>query len=273
MIIGGFSRKSKCYSGDGLWMGCRDFQEKDDCMDVIVSNPQGKGKQHKNNLSYLTDLCRIPDEDDDISPFDDTPRPSPKLPKPEALVLQSGKFDIAELLCVELIRKWLKSGRRLVFIIGSWKGSDQIFDPEGAAALLSGLEQSTEGVIFFGQNPIQFYCVPQMHAKLSARCDFDSVGKKYTVTKAMIGSTNLTSGALTGGNFELDLFFDAAAPEDASPLALISTIINDQIKRFEEKEGVDIVATERVQKVFENWRMQQQVRIAGYRNIGLPSDS
>jgi hypothetical protein len=225
----------------------------------------------------MIELCKPYSEEDDpdFCPFDDaSPNPSASFYRPaEALVLQSGKFDIEETLCVDFVRKWIKNGGRLVLIVGMWKATSQGFSESDARIVLQNLEQSLEGIIFSGEDAIQFYCVPQMHAKLAARCDYDSLSKKYEVTKAIIGSTNLTSGALTGKNYELDLFFDRTCADDVAPLDSISLAINNQLRDFAKGIGVDQAITSRIQKIFENWRHAQQERVAGYRNYNLPPDS
>lgn len=248
--------------------------EQGDSMKVIVSNPFLCNGAVKENLAALRELCRPYSEEDDpnFNPFSNTPMVTAYRP-PESLVLQSGKFDIEEALCVDFVRNWIKNGGRLVLILGMWKTGSQGFTKSDAGTILKNLNQSLDGTILFGQDPIQFYCVPQMHAKLTARCNYDSVSKKYLATKAIIGSTNLTTGALAGRNYELDLSFDRNCSEDVAPLDSISATINDQLKDFANGLGVDQSITRQVQRVFEAWRFHQQVRIAGYTNSNLPRDA
>lgn len=250
--------------------------EQGDSMKVIVSNPFVCNGAVKENLAAIRELCRPYSAEDDpnFDPFSNTPMVAAlNYRLPESLVLQSGKFDIKEALCVEFVKNWIKNGGRLVLIFGMWKTGSQGFTKSDADTLLENLNQSLDGTLLFGQDPIQFYCVPQMHAKLTARCNYDSVSKKYSATKAIIGSTNLTTGALAGRNYELDLSFDRNCSEDVAPLDSISATINDQLKDFADGLGVDRDITHQVQTVFEAWRHNQQVRIAGNTNSNLPPDA
>ena len=111
-----------------------------------------------------------------------------------------------------------------------------------------------------------------MHAKLIARCTRGFYTKNYSVSKAIIGSSNLTNGALQGGNYELDLTFDSADPNDAIPLTSISTALSLQLANFEKGINVDEKVTSLVQKRLDRWRSDEQYRVAGFRNIGLPED-
>jgi hypothetical protein len=222
-------------------------------MQIILSPPVAKN-QVKANLTALKTLFAPPYEN-------------------QIIVIQSGKFDVEEDLCIDPVRNWIQHGGRLVLVIGSWKDSDPDLGKSIAKALVDELEQTQSGVIFFGHDPIKFYCVPQMHAKLLARCERDFYTQEYKVSKAIIGSTNLTKGALQGGNYELDLAFDIDDSNDALALASISSALSLQLADFEKGVNVDKEVTSLVQKRLNWWRTSEQHRVAGFRNIGLPDDS
>lgn len=214
-------------------------------MKLIKSTP---AQAVKDNLEYLAQLAATPVAG-------------------EALVLFSGNLNVPTLIKSTFIAEWLRNGGRLVLTVGSW--SDSIFDVKGAIELLVGTRQTAIGAISFGRDPIQFYCVPQMHVKLAARCKFDVQARTYTVQTAIIGSTNLTKGALQGRNYELDVLFE---DNDVAALSELTGYVNAQLNEFESGIGIDAASTKKVQSVFDDWRMAQQFRHAGDRNENLPPD-
>lgn len=243
-------------------------------MQVIRSVPNlGSDDNGRNNIIQLASLLESPSDEEPLDIFGGKPasfeeRPdSSELFYKEALVIFTGKLDVPELIKDALIADWLTHGGKLILAVGSWFNYE--FDPSFAKKLLGKTQQTSLGAALFGRNPVKFYSVPRMHMKLAARCDYDPITKKYKVKRAIIGSTNLTKGALEDVNYELDVLFEA---DDNDALGKLTEFLGEQLSAFEEGIGVDLPSTEKVQKVFEQWRVDEQHRIAGHRNNNLPRD-
>lgn len=207
-------------------------------MKIISSSPTQSAD--KPNFRHLCSLGQ-PE-----TPFDDAP---PKDHSGQALVLLTAKLDISSLVRDELIAEWVLKGGQVVLVVGNWSQSSNFSVNDAKMLITKGTKPLPAASL---NRVVQFYCVDQMHAKLAARCTVDQ-NLNYTVESAILGSTNLTSGALKGSNYELDVLIDEADATDQMALSALSTYVTNLLATF--RSGINVNASSAlIQKEFDNWR-------------------